>query len=233
MKFALSPLSVLVCLGLTLAVGCRTAKPDRSTTPATGVHDPQSQPQVVRVDYVDSDAFDVYLETALVTSQPVIVIQTEYDKPEWSSRLNEWLAAWNASRQSPGLRVRGQFPPVSPVVVDGNSIREFRILIDGLMSRVEESARLGGHWWAERQTRERRVALLRPYSLRFHLGADGHIQLIFFHGDYAAQHNDVVRVPADPSAPTEEQTLNWSPGYSCSLARARANDRSEAEGSDR
>jgi hypothetical protein len=112
------------------------------------------------------------------------------------------------------------------VVVDGDSVREFRLLIDGLMGRVEESARAGGHWWAERQTRERRVALLRPYNLRFHLGTDGHIQLILFHGDYAAQYKDVVRMLVDPA---EEETLDWSPGYCCSLARERLTRRSEAE----
>jgi hypothetical protein len=175
------------------------------------------------VDYVDSDAFDLLLETALVNGQPAIVVQTEYSKPEWSSRLNEWIAGWNAGRRTPVLRARGQIPSV---VVDGESIREFRLLIDGLMGRVEESARLGGHWWAERQTRERRVALLRPYSLRFHLGTDGHIQLIFFHGDYAAQYKDLVRALADPA---EEEILDWSPGYCCSLARDRLTRRSGAE----
>jgi hypothetical protein len=227
MKSVLFPLGVLVCFGLALAGGCKTPKPDRVTMSA-GAPDQQSRarPQVVRVDYVDSDAFDLLLETALVNTQPVIVVQTEYDKPEWSSRLNEWIAAWNASRRAPGLRVRGQIPPVPAVVVDGDSIREFRLLIDGLMGRVEESARAGNHWWAERQTRDRRVALLRPYSLRFHLGTDGHIQLIFFHGDYAAQHKDVVRALADPA---EEETLEWSPGYCCSLARERLTKRSGTE----
>ncbi|MBN9120789.1 MAG: hypothetical protein J0I06_16840 [Planctomycetes bacterium] len=219
MKSVLSPLGVLVCVGLAVAVGCRTTKPDR---PPPGAPDAQARPPVERVDYVDSDAFDAFLETALVNRQPVVVVQTGYDKPEWSARLNEWIAAWNTSRRAPGLRVRGQIPAVPSVVVDGDSIREFRLLIDGLMGRVEESARVGGHWWAERHTRERRVALLRPYSLRFHLGADGHIQLIFFHGDYAAQYKDVVRALADPA---EEETSDWSPGYSCSLARPRVSRR--------
>ena len=228
MKIALSPLGMLVCLGfgLTAVVGCKTAKPDRAPTPATGTPDPQSRPQVTRVDYVDSDAFDLFLETALVNKQPVIVVQTAFDKPEWSSRLNEWLAAWNASRRAPGLRVRGQIPSVPAVVVDGDSIREFRILIDGLMGRVEESARVGGHWWAERQTRERRVALLRPYSLRFHLGTDEHIQLIFFRGDSSTQHKDIAGTQANPA---EEETLDWSPGYSCSLSREQSSKHSGTE----
>jgi len=224
MKSVLSPLGVIACLGLAIAVGCRTAKPDRGTPTAAGT--PDQRPRVERVDYVDSDAFDLQLETALVNKQPVIVVQTEYDKPEWGSRLNEWIAAWNATRRTLGLRARGQIPPVPSVVVDGDSIREFRLLIDGLMDRAEESARVGGHWWAERQMRERRAALLRPYSLRFHLGSDRHIQLIFFHGDYAAQHKDVVRTLADPA---QEETLDWSPDYCCSTARERVNKRSGAE----
>ncbi|WP_171473475.1 hypothetical protein [Frigoriglobus tundricola] len=178
------------------------------------------------MDYVDADGFDALLETALISSQPVIVVQTGYDKPEWSSRLNEWIAAWNASRRLPGFRARGQIPPVPTVVVDGDSIREFRFLIDGLMARVEESAHASGHWWAERQTRDRRVALLRPYSLRFHLGTDGHIQLIFFHGNYATQYKDVVRALVDPA---EKETLDWSPGYCCSLARVHVTRSSGTE----
>src|SRR5262245_34712442 len=99
MKSVLSPLGVFVCLGLTIAVGCRTTKPDRVNPPTQ-----QSQPQVAQVAYVDSDAFDLLLETALINSQPVIVVQTEHGKPEWSSRLNEWIAAWNAGRRTPSLR---------------------------------------------------------------------------------------------------------------------------------
>ena len=210
-------LHALVCIGLAVTAGCRTTKP-APVRPATP--DP---PQPVRVDYVDSDGFDLLLETSLVNKHPVIVVHTGHEKPEWAARLNEWIAAWNASRLPSGLRARGQIPGV---VVDGNSIREFRLLIDGLMGRAEESARAGGHWWAERHTRDRRVALLRPYSLRFHLGTDGRIQLIFFHGDYAERHRDVVRALADPAG---EETLEWSPDYCCSVARVRVNARPRAE----
>lgn len=205
MTSARPALRALVCLGL--VVGCKAAAPDPR---------PPDRPRAARVDYVDSEAFDLLLETALVNRQPVVVIQTEYRKPEWDGRLNEWIAAWNASREPSVLRPRGQIPAV---VVDGDSIREFRLLVDGLVGRAEESARAGGRWWAERHTRDRRVALLRPYSLRFHLAADGRIQLIFFHGDYAAQHEDVVRALADPAG---EEPLDWSPGYACSVARAPA-----------
>ncbi len=222
MKSVRSPLGMLACLGLVFAAGCRTPPPDRGTPDRPS----QVRPEPVRVDYAESEAFDLFLETALVSRQPVIIVQTAFNKPEWGSRLNAWIAAWNSSRQTPGLRSRGQLPPVPSVVVDGDSIREFRLLIDGLMGRVEESARAGGHWWAERHTRERRVTLLRPYSLRFHLGADGHIQLIFFHGDYAAQHKDVVRALADPVG---DETLEWFPGYCCSLARERVSRRSGIE----
>jgi hypothetical protein len=202
---------VLVCLGPAIAAGCRTPTPDPAPPAAAA-----RPPQPVRVDYADTDAFDLLLETSLVNKHPVVVVQTGYEKPEWGPRLNEWVAAWNAGRPSSGLRARGQIPGV---VVDGESIREFRLLVDDLMGRAEESARAGGHWWAERHMRDRRVALLRPYSLRFHLGPDGRIQLIFFHGDYAAQHKAVVRAVADPAG---EETLDWFPGYCCSVARVRA-----------
>jgi hypothetical protein len=217
-KPVLSRLAVLVCLALAIVLGCKTTKHAEVRKPAPVAREAPTTPppQVTRVDYVDSDAFDLLLETALLNAQPVIVVQTDHDKPEWGPRLNEWIAAWNASRRAPGPRARGQIPTVPNVVVDADSIREFRLLIDGLMSRVEESARVGGQWWTVKHTRDRRVALLRPYGLRFHLDADDHIQLIFFHGDYAAHHKDVVRALADPAG---EDSLEWSPDYCCSRAR--------------
>ena len=40
---------------------------------------------------------------------------------------------------------------------------------------------------------DRRVALLRPYNLRFHLDDAGTIQLIFFNGRYANQYRDFMQ----------------------------------------
>lgn len=221
MKLVLSRRAALVGLGA-LALGCNTAKPPRA---APGP--PRSADiKPARLDYVDSEAFDLLFETNLLNGQPVIVVQTDRDKPEWGSRLNAWIAAWNATRRADGLKFRGQIPAATTVVVDGDSIREFRLLIDGLMGRVDESARTGTQWWAEKQLRERRVALLKPYGLRFHLDANNRIQLIFFHGGYAAQYEDVVRALADPEG---EEQMEWSPDYLCSRSRVQVKTKRPSE----
>src|SRR5262245_27669454 len=80
--------------GLVLALvavwSCSTSK---STRRYKEPPPPDIRPTVIQ--YVDSDAFDRILETALVTQDPVIVIQTGSSKPDWSGRLNAWIAAWN------------------------------------------------------------------------------------------------------------------------------------------
>src|SRR5262249_44121898 len=136
------------------------------------------------IDYTDADAFDAYFETALTQQAPVIVIRTGRTRPDWADRLNAWLAAWNAGGRlrEPQRKARGAIP-ISPVVVDGDSIREFRLLVSGLMDRVEDLARTRSAWYAEAKTRERRVGLLVPYNLRFHHADDDTIHLIFFNGD--------------------------------------------------
>lgn len=212
-------LALFAGLGLAVAVGCAYTRTGRLAREG-----PPPPPQPFRLDYVDSDAFDLLFETTLLNAQPVIVVQTGHSKPDWGPRLNAWIAAWNAGRQTGFPAVRGQIPVVPQVVVDGDSIREFRLLIDGLMGRVEESARAGTNWWAEKHMRDRRVALLRPYNLRFHLDADDRVQLIFFHGGYAAYHKEIVRSLAKPAG---DESLEWSPGYCCSRTR-RAEDRGES-----
>ncbi len=208
MKSLVSRLAPFVSLGFVVAYGCHTTKP--APTPRNSAQ--QFNLQATRVDYVDSDAFDLLFETTLLNAPPVVVVQTDHDKPEWGARLNAWIAAWNAGRRTEGFRIRGQIPGAPGVVVDGDSIREFRLLIDGLMNRAEESARTGTRWWAEKHLRDRRVALLKPYSLRFHLDANERIQLIFFHGDFAAQHESVVRALANP---TGDESLEWAPDFYC------------------
>ncbi|HUR54018.1 MAG TPA: hypothetical protein VMZ71_07795 [Gemmataceae bacterium] len=200
--------------GASLAVaGCKTPpdspRPTNSAQPA--------ELSVVRLDYADTDAFDLLFETNLRIAQPVIVVHTGHDKPEWGARLNAWIAAWNAGGQNGGVRGRGQLP--AGVVVNGDSVREFRLLIEDLMNRAEGSAQAGTRWWAERSMRDHRIALLRPYNLRFHADAEGHIQLIFFHGRHAAQYKDAVRALAEPGEPDE-----WTRGYHCSRSKDRSAD---------
>jgi hypothetical protein len=199
----------LVAAALAVA-GCKTPPPppNNSAQPA--------ELTVTRLDYAETDAFDLLFETNLRIGQPVIVIHTGFDKPEWGSRLNAWIAAWNAGGKNAGVRGRGQVP--AGVVVNGDSIREFRLLIEDLMNRVEGSAQAGTKWWAERSMREHRISLLRPYNLRFHADADGRIQLIFFHGRYAAQYQNVVQAVVAPD-PTEPD--GWVRGYTCSRSKDR------------
>jgi hypothetical protein len=165
---------------------------------------------------VDTDAFDAVLEAALVNQDPVIVIQTRHERPDWGDRLNAWIAVWNrGGKGAPGRTVRSQAPPLSPVVVDGDSIREFRLLIEGLMDRVEDRAKERSAWWAEERVRNRRVELLRPYNLRFHLGDDGLIQVILFHSRYAPYYREFVRGLAG-----EDTGEEWARAYFCSRCRS-------------
>jgi hypothetical protein len=101
--------------------------------------------------------------------------------------------------------------------VDSDTVREFRLLIEGLMNRIEDGVRARSAWWAEEKIRERRVELLRPYNLRFHMGSDGFIQVIWFNGRYAQYHRDFVRSIAD-----EDPGDEWARGYACSRCKEAA-----------
>jgi hypothetical protein len=208
-------LALLVPVLLLPLVGsCSMSKETRSTlsppTPPTAI-------TPTRIDYVDTDAFDVLLENALIHQDPAIVIQTTHTKPEWGDRLNAWIAAWNlAGRATTGERFRLQAPFVPKVVVDGDSIREFRLLIEGLMDRLDERARSGLAWLSEERVRGRRVKLLKPYNLRFHMDENGFIHIILFHGRYADSYPEFVR-----SLAVEGDGEGWERKYVCSLCSAR------------
>ena len=154
--------------------------------------------------------------SALVNQDPVVVIETRFEKPEWGARLNAWIAAWNrGGRVEAGKKVRLQAPVLPRIVVDGDSIREFRLLIESLMNRVEDSVKERSAWWAEEKIRERRVNLLKPYNLRFHMSEDGTIQIILFNGRYASYHREFVM---SISGGDEE----WERRYSCSMCKLTA-----------
>jgi hypothetical protein len=192
-----------------LAAGCGMLRGSR-----TSVEPPPPDIRPTRIEYLDTDAFDALLESALVNQDPVVVIETRYEKPEWGARLNAWIAAWNrGGRVEAGKKVRLQAPVLPRIVVDGDSIREFRLLIESLMNRVEEGVKERSTWWAEEKVRERRVGLLRPYNLRFHLGEDGTIQIILFNGRYAQYHHEFVKSISGDGG--EE----WERGYSCSMCQ--------------
>jgi hypothetical protein len=179
------------------------------------------------IDYVDTDGFDELFESALVNQDPVIVIHTGKTKPDWDGRLNAWIAAWNRGGPvTTPLTVRGQIP-LPGVKLDEGTLREFRLLVGNLMDRVEELARDGTAWWAEERVRSRRVALLKPYDLRFHLGAEGDIDLVFFNGNYASYYPDFVQSLTGATADADEPR-EWTRGFRCSRCKA-AQDKAETE----
>jgi hypothetical protein len=172
------------------------------------------------IDYADSDAFDALLETALTNRDPAVLVRTAYEKPDWGPRLNAWIAAWNrgGTVAPPGRAARMQAPLLPGVPVDGDSIREFRLLIDDLMDRVEDLAGKGSVWYAEERTRSRRVALLKPYNLRFHVDEDRHIQLIFFNGDYSQFYPQFMSSIAAADA---DEPARWARTFECSRCKRR------------
>src|SRR5262245_34808683 len=204
------------CLG---ALSCRT--PQRPPEPPTGAR-PDLVPTIIA--YVDSDGFDNVLESALVNQDAAIIVRTTHDRPDWGPRLNAWIAAWNRGGRARGRVARGQ-GPVPRVVIDADSIREFRLLVNGLLDRVEEAASAGSGWYAEERARSRRVALLRPYNLRFHLDDAGLIQLVFFHGRHAGDYPRFVQQLTRAAGPPEEE---WSRSVECS--RCARDDTKGAEG---
>jgi hypothetical protein len=214
--------ALLAAFALLAAVGCAAWRTARKAD------EPQPRElRPTRLDYVDSDAFDELLESALVNQDPIILIQTTYSKPDWGSRLNAWIAAWNRGGRvsaADGRKARGQVPGFPQVVVDGDSIREFRLLIESLMDRIDDRVKDGVSWWAEERVRNRRITLLRPYNLRFHRNADGNIQLILFHGRYAQYYPEFVRSIALPESSGGEE---WDRAYHCSECRQQ---RPPAEG---
>lgn len=170
-------------------VGCTTPKATSLKLDAPVVR--PMTPTVI--DYVDADGFDALLENALVNQDGAIIVRTGREQPDWDDRLNAWIAAWNmAGRPSDGSRVRMQAPLAPPVTVNGDSIREFRLLIESLWTRIDDKSRQGVAWLAEEKTRNRRMRLLKPYNLRFHKADDSSIELVFYHGRYAEQYREFV-----------------------------------------
>jgi hypothetical protein len=175
---------------------------------------PPSEIRPTDIDYVDADGFDSLFESALANRDPVIVIHTTFEKPEWGARLNAWIAAWNAGGSvTAGRTARGQIPGVT---INGESIREFRLLVDDLMNRVESAARTSSTWWAEDRVRSRRVTLLKPYNLRFHMDEEKKIRLIFFNGDYASSYKGYME-----SVTHLECQEEWCRNFECSECRQK------------
>jgi hypothetical protein len=199
--------SYLALFALALAIGCKTTE-NRPIEP------PPPDFKANEISYVESDAFDGILESALVRQDPVIIVHTEFSKPEWGPRLNAWIAAWNSGGSGNGRTIRGQ-APLPSIVVDGDSIREFRLLVNSLMGRVDDLARNGSAWWNEDRMRSRRVDLLKPYNLRFHMDDQGKIQLVFFNGNYARYYQPYMRTLTH----TNEELPSWSRNFECTQCK--------------
>jgi hypothetical protein len=217
---------VVLLVSLILLGSGSCANRQRTRAP---VEPPPPDFKPTRIDYADTDAFDAVLESALVNQDPAIVIQTQNAKPDWGGRLNAWIAAWNrGGRVDTGATIRMQAPFLPRV--DGDTVREFRLLVEGLMNRVEEGVKERSAWWAEEKVRDRRVELLRRYNLRFHLGEDGFIQVILFNGKYAPYHREFVR-----SIAGEDPGDDWERGYVCSRCKraARQAERTDGESQSR
>jgi hypothetical protein len=212
-----------LCYALAMC-GCAAPKPTR---PYRDPPPPEIKPTVIT--YVDSESFDSYFESALVTQDPVILIQTNRQKPDWEGRLNAWLAAWNmggAVQDSAGKpTVRMQAPLVPKL--DGDTVRELRLLIDSLMDRVERLAKERSAWLAEESVKNRRVALLKPYNLRFHLDERRNIQIIFFNGRYAEHYKHFVAAIGDSD---EEDCESWCRGITCSQCKSMNRPAAKANG---
>lgn len=196
--------------------GCRGLESNRVEKPITL---PDITPSFV--DYVDTDAFDRVFESSLVNQDPVVIVRSGSTTADWGSRLNAWIAAWNQGSKGRGKTVRGQ-APLPKVVIDGESIRELRLLVNGLLDRIEDVAHSGSTWYRDQRERSRRVALLKPYNLRFHKGEDGTIQLIFFHEMYSAYYPRFLQKLMDSETiPPSE----WTRSIECSECKSKAEKR--------
>jgi len=199
---------LLVALGLLSASGCGSTRQSRRAPNAPPFAPPTNLPSTV-IDYVDTDGFDVLFETSMVNGDAVITIRTPNDKPDWTGRLNLWIAAWNMGKNPDPRRYRGQIPVAT---VDGETLREFRLLVGSVIDRADDASKAGVMWFKEERVRSRRVELLKPYNLRFHVHDDGKIHLIFFHGEYARQYQEFV---ANLTQETDEEPWRRGIEFSC------------------
>lgn len=224
-------LSLMIVAPLLVLTSCRSL-------PGSGEENtelPELKPTIL--EYIDSEGFDALLEIALVNQDPVIVIQTGRIQPDWSGRLNAWIAAWNrgghgtnrkgARRASSAggeeeaeevPRVARGLTPLPQMNVDAEGIREFRLLVGGMLDRAEDLAQHSAAWWIEERARSRRVSLLRPYSLRFHKDEQDLIQLVLFHGSYAAYYPRYMQLLMQKQRMEDEK---WTRSVECSCCQEK------------
>ena len=136
------PFFGMVAVAALAVAGCRTTRDSNYE----GVSPSPRRLQPMVLQYVDTDGFDAVFEASLVNQDPVIIVRTENEKPDWEGRLNAWIAAWNMGSKVEHRVIRGQIP--LPAQIDADFLREFRLLAFGALDRAEELARAGSAWWA-------------------------------------------------------------------------------------
>jgi hypothetical protein len=77
----------------------------------------------------------------------------------------------------------------------------------------------------EERVRSRRIALLKPYDLRFHVGTNGDIDLVFFNGKYASSYPEFVRNLLGENG-QEDDSPEWTRAVRCSRCQ-RSRERNE------
>lgn len=194
----------MVAIVALFAAGCRTMRDSHYDAQPSSL---PIQPTILQ--YVDSDGFDALFEASLISQDAVIIVRTDNEKPDWEGRLNSWIAAWNSGSKIERRVIRGQIPIPAPI--DAEFLREFRLLVFGVVDRAEELAKKGSTWWQEDRTRSRRVALLRRYNLRFHIGENNKIDLLFFNGDQAGKYREFMQTV------TGAEERDWTRTVECSI----------------
>ena len=99
-------------------------------------------------------------------------------------------------------------------------------MVFGIVDRAEELAKAGSTWWQEGRTRSHRVALLRRYNLRFHIGEENKIHLIFFNGDHADKYREFM------ATVTGAEERDWSRTVECSICNKASRTRQMPKASE-
>jgi hypothetical protein len=148
------------------------------------------------IGYKDTEAFDQLFEAALTRQDNIILIETPNAEPDWTGRLNGWIAAWNEGgkvQTKDRLKLEGlayarlesasENPNASRVTISplpADTAEQARKLIEGIMDRSERLAREFVAWYKDETRRKRRIELLRPYLFNPTKGDSGKYQMLFY-----------------------------------------------------
>ncbi|MEM8913759.1 MAG: hypothetical protein AAGC97_18515 [Planctomycetota bacterium] len=158
-----------------------------------------------QIRFSDSDGFDMMLETALMRKQPSIVIETDAKTPdEIDDRVQAWVSAWmdGGELDVPNSKGLGATQAILLGLEVANSA-EFNEFMDHAQQRAAKVAA----WYNDRKTKEKRVALLKPYVLAFESRQqDGPIRIRLYNGLYEPFMN------LDSGVETDDSDAQGAPG---------------------